>query len=202
MCTRPATSSRSSRVRHCTWRSPQKSPSKCPAPLASGRRWSSCCACQIAAIRHRAVSETYILPACNDKTEDPNERTTAEVAGNGGVVGAAVERTGERRRAGGGLNYRLLEPRSALVDAGTTFVCQGDTASERRCPCQVPHHTRSRGGPAQWAANPQISSRFTALHCYGAIFAAAASLLPLPARDGQRTDSREHHPTVGSLLGR
>jgi hypothetical protein len=31
--------------------------------------------------------------------------------------------------AGGELNCRLLEPGSALVDAGTTFVCQGGTAS-------------------------------------------------------------------------
>lgn len=31
------------------------------------------------------------------------------------------------------------------------------------------------------------SSRFTALPCHGEIFAAAASLLPNPARDGQRT---------------
>ena len=32
-----------------------------------------------------------------------------------------MERGGKRRRAGGGLNCRLLEPGSALVDTGTTF---------------------------------------------------------------------------------
>lgn len=55
------------------------------------------------------------------------ERLQREV----GVVAviAAVERGGKRSSAGGGLNCRLLEPGSALVDAGTTFDGQGGTAS-------------------------------------------------------------------------
>lgn len=136
---------------------------------------------------------------CNNKAKDSNERTTAEVAGGGGVVEAAVERGGERRRAGGGLNYRLLEPGSTLVDAGTTFVCQGGTASERRQSSQVPDTSQIEEWASPIGGESTDSSRFTALHGYGEIFAAAASLLPLPARDGQRTDSREHRPTVGSL---
>jgi hypothetical protein len=58
--------------------------------------------------------------------------------------------------------------------------------------------TASRSGLGQSASDPLTSSRFTALPCDGEIFAAAASLLPIPARDGQRTNSREHHVTVGS----
>lgn len=39
-----------------------------------------------------------------------------------------MERGGKRQRRRR-IYYRLLEPGSALVDAGTTFVCQGATAS-------------------------------------------------------------------------
>lgn len=80
----------------------------------------------------------YILPVRNNKAKKSNERTTAEGVGGRGTVRVAVERGGKRKRAGGGLNYRVLEPGSALVDSGATFVCQGGTASERRKSSQVP----------------------------------------------------------------
>lgn len=57
---------------------------------------------------------------------------------------------------------------------------------------------------AQSATRPLDSSRFTAprtLRCHGAIFAAAAFLLPIAAHDGHRTTSRDHHVTVGPLEG-
>lgn len=89
------------------------------------------------------------------------------------------------------------------MDAGTTFPSRGSTASgwlrSAHAPAWRPAFPDQGVGQPNRPRIPLTSSRFTALRCYGEIFAAAALLLPIPTRDCQRTDTREHHVTVDSL---
>lgn len=144
-----------------------------------------------------------VHPAClqQQSRESSIERRLQREIGVVALV-AAVGSGGKRSSAGDGLNCRLLERGSALVDAGTTFVCQGGTPfrSPRGASLDGPWRLAALGWTlGQSARDPPTSSRFTA---HGEIFAAAASFLPIPAHDGQRTSSREHHVTVGSLWPR
>lgn len=90
------------------------------------------------AVHVRVVSERRRTLYSTIKQSSGMKGRLQKAVGRWRCCGSCSGEDRRERRAGGGLNCRLLKRGSALVNAGTTFVCQGTTASERRKHWQVP----------------------------------------------------------------